>query len=211
MDRDAHPLDPDVSRVESSAASSPIRQRPGLSVRHLIENYLIAPRVYGNRLKLSNVAVILAFAVGAPVAGMLGVVIALPIAAAYPRSSASGCATGWRRTRCSNTALSSAGPASVGIKPRCEADLAYRPLRARERVRRFEPARQLAIHVGPAFRGKPRDATGSSRSATRLAKRRLGMPCADFQREDQRRSPHGDAGRTPFRARGESTFSSDPP
>jgi len=51
---------------------------------HLVENYLIAPRVYGDRLKLSNVAVILAFAVGAELAGVIGALIALPLAAVYP-------------------------------------------------------------------------------------------------------------------------------
>jgi predicted PurR-regulated permease PerM len=51
---------------------------------HVLENYLIAPRVYGDRLKLSNVAVVLAFAVGAALAGVVGALIALPIAAAYP-------------------------------------------------------------------------------------------------------------------------------
>ncbi len=51
---------------------------------HLIENYLISPWAYGDRLKLSNVAVILAFAVGGELAGVTGALIALPIAAAYP-------------------------------------------------------------------------------------------------------------------------------
>jgi len=51
---------------------------------HAIENYLIAPRVYGDRLKLSNLAVVLAFAVGAELAGIIGALIALPLAAAYP-------------------------------------------------------------------------------------------------------------------------------
>lgn len=51
---------------------------------HLAENYLISPWVYGDRLKLSNVAVILAFAVGASLAGVIGALIALPIAAIYP-------------------------------------------------------------------------------------------------------------------------------
>jgi predicted PurR-regulated permease PerM len=40
--------------------------------------------VYGDRLKLSNVAVILAFAVGAEIAGVIGALIALPVAAIYP-------------------------------------------------------------------------------------------------------------------------------
>jgi predicted PurR-regulated permease PerM len=51
---------------------------------HTLENYLIAPWVYGDRLRLSNVAVVLAFAVGAAIAGVIGALIALPIAAAYP-------------------------------------------------------------------------------------------------------------------------------
>jgi predicted PurR-regulated permease PerM len=49
-----------------------------------IENYLIAPRVYGNRLRLSKLAVLLAFAVGAQLAGVLGALLALPVAAIYP-------------------------------------------------------------------------------------------------------------------------------
>jgi len=51
---------------------------------HAIENYLIAPWAYGDRLKLSNIAVVLAFVVGAEVAGVVGALIALPIAAVYP-------------------------------------------------------------------------------------------------------------------------------
>jgi predicted PurR-regulated permease PerM len=51
---------------------------------HFVENYFIAPKVYGNRLKLSDVAVLVAFAVGAQLAGVIGALIALPIAAAYP-------------------------------------------------------------------------------------------------------------------------------
>ena len=51
---------------------------------HLVENYLISPWAYGDRLKLSNVAVILAFAIGAELAGVIGALIALPIAAVYP-------------------------------------------------------------------------------------------------------------------------------
>lgn len=51
---------------------------------HTLENYLIAPWVYGDRLQLSNLAVVIAFAVGAELAGVVGALIALPIAAAYP-------------------------------------------------------------------------------------------------------------------------------
>jgi predicted PurR-regulated permease PerM len=49
-----------------------------------VENYLIAPWAYGNRLKLSNVAVVLAFVVGAQLGGVIGALIALPLAAIYP-------------------------------------------------------------------------------------------------------------------------------
>jgi predicted PurR-regulated permease PerM len=51
---------------------------------HATENYFIAPRVYGDRMRLSNVVVVLAFAVGAELAGVVGALIALPLAAAYP-------------------------------------------------------------------------------------------------------------------------------
>jgi predicted PurR-regulated permease PerM len=49
-----------------------------------IENYLLAPRVYGDRLRLSKVAVLLSFAVGAQLAGVVGAVLALPLAATFP-------------------------------------------------------------------------------------------------------------------------------
>jgi predicted PurR-regulated permease PerM len=49
-----------------------------------VENYFIGPWAYGGRLRLSNLAVILAFVVGAEVAGVIGALIALPIAAIYP-------------------------------------------------------------------------------------------------------------------------------
>jgi predicted PurR-regulated permease PerM len=51
---------------------------------HVIENYLIAPRVYGSRLRLSNIAVIVALFVGAAIGGVVGALVALPFAAAYP-------------------------------------------------------------------------------------------------------------------------------
>jgi len=51
---------------------------------HTFENYVVAPRVYGDRLKLSNLAVVLAFAVGAQIGGVIGALIALPVAAVYP-------------------------------------------------------------------------------------------------------------------------------
>lgn len=51
---------------------------------HLTENYYIGPKVYGDRLRLSNLAVILAFAVGAEIGGIAGAFVALPFAALYP-------------------------------------------------------------------------------------------------------------------------------
>lgn len=51
---------------------------------HLIENYYIGPKVYGDRLRLSNLSVILAFAVGAEIGGIVGALLALPVAALYP-------------------------------------------------------------------------------------------------------------------------------
>jgi predicted PurR-regulated permease PerM len=51
---------------------------------HIAENYLIGPKVYGGQLRLSNLAVLVAFAVGAELAGVVGALLALPIAAMYP-------------------------------------------------------------------------------------------------------------------------------
>jgi predicted PurR-regulated permease PerM len=51
---------------------------------HTVENYFLSPWAYGDRMKLSNVAVILSFVVGAELAGVIGALIALPIAALYP-------------------------------------------------------------------------------------------------------------------------------
>jgi predicted PurR-regulated permease PerM len=51
---------------------------------HFIENYFIAPKIYGDRLRLSNTAVLVAFAVGAELGGVIGALLALPIAGTYP-------------------------------------------------------------------------------------------------------------------------------
>jgi predicted PurR-regulated permease PerM len=48
------------------------------------EQYYLGPKLYGGQLELSNVAVVVAFAVGAQVAGVVGALIALPAAAMYP-------------------------------------------------------------------------------------------------------------------------------
>jgi predicted PurR-regulated permease PerM len=51
---------------------------------HAVENYYISPKVYGNELRLSDLAVIIAFAIGAELGGVIGALIALPLAAMYP-------------------------------------------------------------------------------------------------------------------------------
>ena len=51
---------------------------------HVIENYVIVPRVYGRHLKLSSVAVLLGLAIGAALGGIIGALLALPSVAAYP-------------------------------------------------------------------------------------------------------------------------------
>jgi predicted PurR-regulated permease PerM len=51
---------------------------------HAIENYYVAPKVYGGRLRLSNFAVVVAFAVGAELGGVVGALVALPVAAMVP-------------------------------------------------------------------------------------------------------------------------------
>jgi predicted PurR-regulated permease PerM len=49
-----------------------------------VENYYIQPKVYGRELELSDLAVIAAFLVGAELGGVLGALVALPVAAIYP-------------------------------------------------------------------------------------------------------------------------------
>jgi predicted PurR-regulated permease PerM len=53
-------------------------------VYNLLENYVIQPKVYGSALRLSELAVIGAFLVGAELGGVLGALVALPLAAMYP-------------------------------------------------------------------------------------------------------------------------------
>lgn len=49
-----------------------------------LENYVIAPRIYGDRLDLSALAVVLAIAVGGTLAGPIGAILILPFVAAWP-------------------------------------------------------------------------------------------------------------------------------
>ena len=51
---------------------------------HLIENYFIVPKVYGNRLKISTLTVLVACLAAGLVAGVVGVILVLPMVASYP-------------------------------------------------------------------------------------------------------------------------------
>jgi|GEM_PF-335002 len=53
-------------------------------VYHLVEAYFIVPKVYGHRLRLSTLAVLLALVAGSTLAGLIGAVLILPVVAAYP-------------------------------------------------------------------------------------------------------------------------------
>lgn len=54
------------------------------SLYHLLENYVIIPRVYGKRLRLSGLAVLVTLIVGGSLFGIPGVLLVLPVVAAYP-------------------------------------------------------------------------------------------------------------------------------
>ena len=51
---------------------------------HLFELYVLVPRLYGNRLQLSTLTVLLAVLAGGVLGGLSGIVLALPLVAAYP-------------------------------------------------------------------------------------------------------------------------------
>lgn len=54
------------------------------AIYHVVENYVIVPRVYGRRLSLSTLAVLVAIVLGGSLYGILGAVLVLPLVAAYP-------------------------------------------------------------------------------------------------------------------------------
>lgn len=54
------------------------------SAYHLVENYLIVPRVYGNKLRLSTLTVLISCLAGGLVAGVVGAIAVLPLVASYP-------------------------------------------------------------------------------------------------------------------------------
>ena len=51
---------------------------------HIFETYYLVPRIYGQRLRLSTLAVLLALLAGHTLQGVLGAVLVLPLVAAYP-------------------------------------------------------------------------------------------------------------------------------
>jgi len=51
---------------------------------HALENYLIIPKVYGNRLRIPTLVVFIALLIGGALYGVLGAVLILPAFAAYP-------------------------------------------------------------------------------------------------------------------------------
>jgi predicted PurR-regulated permease PerM len=51
---------------------------------HLFETYFLLPRIYGNKLKISTLSVLLALLAGGKLQGIIGIVLALPLVAAYP-------------------------------------------------------------------------------------------------------------------------------
>lgn len=51
---------------------------------HVLETYVLVPRIYGRRLRLSTLAVLLALVVGGTLQGILGAILILPLVAAYP-------------------------------------------------------------------------------------------------------------------------------
>ena len=53
-------------------------------VYHLVENYFIVPKVYGDKLRLSTLVVLLAITAAGVLAGVTGAIIVLPLVAAYP-------------------------------------------------------------------------------------------------------------------------------
>jgi predicted PurR-regulated permease PerM len=53
-------------------------------VYHMIENYWLVPWIYGNRLRLSGLTVLVSFLAALTVFGILGAIAILPIVASYP-------------------------------------------------------------------------------------------------------------------------------
>ncbi len=53
-------------------------------VYHVLEGLVISPKVYGNKLRLSNLAVLLSTMAAGMLTGLVGAIVVLPFVAAYP-------------------------------------------------------------------------------------------------------------------------------
>lgn len=51
---------------------------------HLLESYFIVPKIYGDRLRLSSLTVLISCLAAGLLAGVIGVIVVLPIVASYP-------------------------------------------------------------------------------------------------------------------------------
>jgi predicted PurR-regulated permease PerM len=56
----------------------------GYILYHQLESHVLVPRIYGNTMKLSPSVIVIAILIGATLMGILGALLALPVAAAVP-------------------------------------------------------------------------------------------------------------------------------
>jgi predicted PurR-regulated permease PerM len=56
----------------------------GYVLYHQVESHVIVPRIYGGTMKLAPSIIVIAILVGATLMGILGALLALPVAAAIP-------------------------------------------------------------------------------------------------------------------------------
>lgn len=56
----------------------------GFLLYQQLENHVLVPRIYGNTMKLSSSVILIAILIGATLMGILGALLALPVAAAIP-------------------------------------------------------------------------------------------------------------------------------
>lgn len=51
---------------------------------HAIENYFLIPKIYGNRLRLSDLVVLVSLLAAGTIGGIIGAIVILPLVASYP-------------------------------------------------------------------------------------------------------------------------------
>jgi predicted PurR-regulated permease PerM len=56
----------------------------GYVIYHQVESHVLVPRIYGTTMHLSSSVVVIAILIGATLMGILGALMALPVAAAVP-------------------------------------------------------------------------------------------------------------------------------